>query len=310
MRGSWAVGVAVMALSLLAGCSSGSSSAFSGKPPREILKTAGMVMARASSVKITGTLTASLEDRTVQDRIRYVVFSNGDLAGSISDPGGTADVVYIPPRVAPGTPYAVAIYYRANADFYVWQQAALSVARKISGVWIIASGTSGPGSLFSLTGLTDLLLHPAGSLSTGPRRNDRRPGGSARARVDRRASDGDITARVIVDTFDHGDARHVLDRGLGNSVPGGDELGERGDWSGDGSLQQLERWHTTFDAGTGQPNLRVHRSSRQYLVRADQGQGWAHHRSVELHFGIAVTPSPVRRRIFVGPSVRVSLQAI
>jgi hypothetical protein len=169
MRGSWAVGVAVMALPFVAACSSGSSAAFSGKPPREILKTAGMAMARASSVKITGTLTAILEDRTVQDRVRYMVFSNGDLAGTISDPGGTANVVYIPPRVAPGTPYAVAIYYRGNADFYVWQQAAPSVARKISGVWITASGTSGPGSLFSLTGLSDLLLHPAGSLSTGPR---------------------------------------------------------------------------------------------------------------------------------------------
>ena len=103
MRGSWAVGVAVVALSFVAGCSSGSSSALSGKPP-EVLKTAGMAMARASSVKITATVTGILEDRTVQDRVRYVVFSNGDLAGTISDPGGTADVVYIVPRVAPALP--------------------------------------------------------------------------------------------------------------------------------------------------------------------------------------------------------------
>jgi hypothetical protein len=171
MRGSWAVGVAVVALSFVAGCSSGSSSAVSGKPPREILKTAGMAMARASSVKITGTVTGILEDRTVQDRVRYVVFSNGDLAGTISDPGGRADIVYIVPRVAPGTAYAIANYYRGNADFYVRQQAAPSVARKISGVWIIASGidiASGTASLFALTDLTDLLLHPAGSLRTGP----------------------------------------------------------------------------------------------------------------------------------------------
>ena len=166
MRRTWAVGVVVVTLSLAAGCSGGSYASHDGKSPREILTTAAMAMMRAGSVTITATLKAVAEVHAVPDRVAYLVFSTGQIQGTITDVGGTADMVSLPLSVPPPTDTGSAAYFRGDAKFYVSQGAAPSVARRMSGVWVIAAPTA--TAELSLATLSDLLLHPTGKLSIDP----------------------------------------------------------------------------------------------------------------------------------------------
>lgn len=92
----------LVAGSLAAGCTSGAGpvvKAFPGMSPRQILAAAAQALGSARSVEIKGTISVDLAGFISTNQVDQTLFANGTAIGSISNEGGTAQIVDIPQPV-------------------------------------------------------------------------------------------------------------------------------------------------------------------------------------------------------------------
>jgi len=161
MRGSWGVGgVLVVAGLMAAGCGGGggggggASNGVANESAQQILNSALTALKSASSVKIDGSSTQNGTATTLD----AVLYSNGDIDGSIDLGGQTVQIVKVG-----GTDYLM-----ASADFWTTEGLPAATASKLAANWVsVPDSEAKVGSQFSITSFASTLDTNLGTLAVG-----------------------------------------------------------------------------------------------------------------------------------------------